>query len=157
LNHFPTHNVFKVNTQPSIARKSLSALALLLAFLGVPTAWTQDRPPAATADADGIRASYSGCIKAADGVTPRMQDCIGNEYEYQDKRLNLAYKALMNRLNKAQRTELRAEERKWLAQRDKNCALPPDAGQGQRVESNDCFMEQAAKRAAILEAHLREN
>ena len=88
---------------------------------------------------------------------PDMQECIGTEYDYQDKRLNQVYKALIARLSKTEQIKLRAEERKWIAHRDAYCALPPDAGQGQRLESNGCTMEQTAKRAATLEARTTGN
>lgn len=125
-------------------------LAALLVLSGVAHAQSPDTP--VQLDSDGIRASYSTCLKAADGVTPDMQDCISNEYAYQDKRLNQVYKALMAQLSKVEQVKLRNEERKWIAHRDAYCAPPPDAGQGQRLDANDCAMEQTAKRATILEA-----
>jgi len=130
-------------------------LATLLTLSSATYAQSSDTP--AQSDSDGIRASYSGCLKVADGVTPDMQDCIGNEYAYQDKRLNQAYKALMARLGKDEQAKLRDEERKWIAHRDADCAPPPDAGQGQRLDSNDCAMEETAKRATVLEARQLTN
>jgi len=140
----------EVNSAPFFAIRLKIGLTVLWAVSNVACAKSADT--SAQPDCDGIRASYSACLKTADGVTPDMQNCIGNEYAYQDKRLNRVYKALMVRLSEDEQAKLRDEERKWIAHRDAYCAPPPDAGQGQRLDSNDCAMEQTAKRAAVLEA-----
>ena len=61
-----------------------------------------------------LRPSYDECLKAAAGVVPDMQDCIGAEHEYQDGRLNKVYQTLMSKLDKPGQLALRAEQRKWL-------------------------------------------
>jgi uncharacterized protein YecT (DUF1311 family) len=98
------------------------------------------------------RASYDSCLKEAAGVVPAMQDCIDREYEFQDKRLNKAYQARMATLGKDGKTALRLVQRKWIADRDRQCAADEAPGQGQRLETNDCSLEMTAKRAAELEA-----
>lgn len=103
-------------------------------------------------DAIGLRHSYDACLDASGGADAAVQDCISTEYVYQDARLNKTYQALMNQLTKVQRTKLRVEEKKWIAYRDATCKLAPDDGQGQRLESNDCSLEETAKRATALEA-----
>lgn len=145
----------KVNSTPLFAIRWNIGFAALLAASNV--AQAKNSNTSAQLDSNGIRASYSACLKAADGVTPDIQDCIGNEYTYQDKRLNRVYKALMARLSKDEQAKLRNEERKWIVHRDTDCAPPPDAGQGQRLDSNDCVMEETAKRAAALEARQPTN
>ena len=107
-------------------------------------------------DPDGIRPYYQICVDKADGVTPSLQECIGAEYEYQDKRLNRAYKALMDGLDSTGRSSLRTEERKWLAQRDRSCRPPTaDDGQAQDLMHRDCLLTKTAKRATALEARAR--
>ena len=106
--------------------------------------------------ADGIRSSYQTCLDKTDGVTPNMQDCIDAEYEYQDKRLNRVYKSLMDRLDSAERSSLRTEERKWLVNRDKTCVAPTAyGGQAQELVYGDCRLKTTAKRATALEVRAR--
>lgn len=116
-------------------------------------------PPAAVhhaaageTDAVGLRHSYDACLDASAGADATMQTCISTEYVYQDARLNTIYEALMSKLPQGEQAKLRTEERKWIAYRDSTCKLAPDGGQGQRLESNDCSVEQTAKRATALEA-----
>jgi uncharacterized protein YecT (DUF1311 family) len=97
------------------------------------------------------RASYDSCLKAAGGVVPSMQECIDTEFAFQDKRLNKAYQVRMAALGKDERASLRLVQRKWIADRDKQCASDDAPGQGQRLEMNDCSLEMTAKRAAELE------
>jgi uncharacterized protein YecT (DUF1311 family) len=102
-------------------------------------------------DATGLRHAYDTCLDASGGADAAMQDCISAEYVYQDARLNKIYKSLMVKIPKDEQARLRDEERKWIAYRDAHCKLAPDSGQGQRLESNDCAVEQTAKRATVLE------
>ncbi|MFI4953808.1 MAG: lysozyme inhibitor LprI family protein [Burkholderiales bacterium] len=110
------------------------------------------RPAEAETDAIGLRHSYGVCLDASGGADAAMQDCISTKYVYQDARLNTIYGTLMRKLPKGERTRLRVEEREWMTYRDATCKLTPDGGQGQRLESNDCSVEQTAKRATALEA-----
>ena len=81
-----------------------------------------------------------------------MQDCIAAEYEYQDGRLNKAYRALMATLGDEEKAGLRGAQRRWLAERDERCAYDPDSGQAGRLEANECSLEMTASRAAELES-----
>jgi uncharacterized protein YecT (DUF1311 family) len=60
------------------------------------------------------------------GVTVAMQACIADEFERQDKRLNAAYKALIEVVSEKRKTELRDVQRKWLAFLDANCSFYDD-------------------------------
>ena len=109
-------------------------------------------PTVANGEASMLRNAYDHCLEAASGVTPDIQDCIEQEYEYQDDRLSKAYQLLLSSLNNDKKLELEAEQKKWLSMRDAECGLDAEAGgQGQRLEANDCFLEMTAKRAAELE------
>ncbi|MEW6642026.1 MAG: lysozyme inhibitor LprI family protein [Pseudomonadota bacterium] len=109
---------------------------------------------AVQAGADGLRSSYQTCLDQSGGVTSAMQDCIGAEYRYQDGRLNKVYRAVRDKLDQAKATQLRDEQRRWIAERDKACAPEPDGGTAAMLSANDCALERTAKRAAELEARL---
>lgn len=99
-----------------------------------------------------LRSSYDECIKASDGVMPEIQDCIRAEFEYQDAYLNRVYEALMMRLDERMKISLRDEQRKWIAERDKQCAYDPESGQAGRLDASECRLEMTASRAAELAA-----
>lgn len=98
------------------------------------------------------RPSYGACLDKSGGVTAAMQDCMHEEYAYQDKRLNRAYQILLKRLPPAEREKLRNEERRWIAQRDEKCVVDPEGGTAQLVEAGDCRLVETIKRADELEA-----
>lgn len=100
------------------------------------------------------RESYQKCIDASEGITPKMQDCIAEEYEYQDGRVNAAYRQLMQRLDSDAQARLRDAQRDWVARRDTDCVPGDDPGQAQMLVSDDCSMELTAARAAELEKML---
>lgn len=103
-----------------------------------------------------LRDSFQPCVDKAAGATWPTQDCIENEFEYQDSRLNRAYQALMKVLPEEERAELRTRETQWLSARDAGCPWDDDIeGQGRRIESNYCVMEKTALRADELEANLK--
>jgi uncharacterized protein YecT (DUF1311 family) len=56
-------------------------------------------------------------------VTAAMQACIADEFERQDKRLNAAYKALIEAVSEKRKIELRDVQRKWIAFLDANCSF----------------------------------
>lgn len=98
-----------------------------------------------------LRPTYYVCVKAARGVTLTLNNCIGTEHDYQDKRLNAAYQKLRASLSPEQRTTLRDEERRWMAERDKACAPDPDGGTANMLDSNQCVLNQTVARAMVLE------
>lgn len=103
------------------------------------------------ANADGLRPSYQRCIASAGDVMPNMMDCAIKEYEYQDERLNKIYSVLIRKLGNREHAELRGEERKWIKHRDLDCALGPESGQGQQLDSQSCLVDETARRATELE------
>lgn len=114
--------------------------------------------PAATAAPEEktsmTRASYQQCIDQTEGVTPAIQECVDEEYEYQDKRLNDAYKALLAKLPAARHDGLREQQRAWIKKRDADCDSGPEPGQGQVLEANACLLDMTAARAGELETLL---
>ncbi|MFK2877528.1 DUF1311 domain-containing protein [Rhodanobacter hydrolyticus] len=104
--------------------------------------------------AENTRASYAACLTAAAGVTPSMKQCMGAEYAYQDKRLNVAYKALMAASDESQQTKLRSDERAWITYRTSHCALDQAGGQAAELDAYDCSVQETAKQARALEDRL---
>ncbi|QDE38904.1 DUF1311 domain-containing protein [Luteibacter pinisoli] len=107
-----------------------------------------------TDDSKPFRPAYYACVKASGGVTAALNDCIGTEHDYQDKRLNTAYQALRKSMTDVQRTALRNEERAWITSRDTSCAPDKDGGTGSMLDSNQCDLRETAQRAAALEARM---
>ncbi|HEY6992323.1 MAG TPA: lysozyme inhibitor LprI family protein [Xanthobacteraceae bacterium] len=97
--------------------------------------------------------SYAACLDKTGGVTSAMQDCIREELERQDRRLNGAYQALMGSVPEKRRAQLRDAQRKWIAFRDANCEFyyDPQGGSAARLASNECVVTLTAQRAHELE------
>ncbi|WP_431636437.1 lysozyme inhibitor LprI family protein [Dyella sp. KULCS107] len=98
-----------------------------------------------------LRPSYHACVSASQGVTAALNDCIGAELAFQDKRLNGAYQQLRISLPKDGRLALRSEERAWIAHRDRRCAPDPEGGTAAMLDANQCRLDETAARAAVLE------
>jgi uncharacterized protein YecT (DUF1311 family) len=92
-------------------------------------------------------------LDKAGGATFPMQDCISEELERQDRRLNGAYEALMGSVPEKRRAQLRDAQRKWIAFRDANCEFyyDPQGGSAARLASNECVVALTAERAHELE------
>jgi uncharacterized protein YecT (DUF1311 family) len=52
-----------------------------------------------------------------------LNACLAQDLRDSDKRINAVYKSLMDSLDDGGKTALRDEQRRWLKQRDKACAL----------------------------------
>lgn len=102
-----------------------------------------------------LRPSYHACVQASRGVTLALNDCIGVEHAFQDKRLNAAYQQLRTSLPEANRIALRDEERAWIAHRDKSCAPDPEGGTASLLDASQCQLDATAARAAALEERIR--
>lgn len=100
-----------------------------------------------------LRDSYYACAAKTEGVTQAIQDCIEEEYGYQDSRLNHVYRKLMEELPGAQQKPLREAQRSWVAKRDRKCNWDAETeGDAQRLEANECLLTMTAMRADELEA-----
>jgi uncharacterized protein YecT (DUF1311 family) len=121
-----------------------NALVVLLILTGLARAQAEER---------GTSESYTTCLDKASGVTLAMVDCIKEELERQDRRLNTAYQTLMVSLPEKRRPKLRDAQRKWIAFRDANCRFyfDPDGGSAARLASNECVVTLTAHRARELE------
>ena len=85
--------------------------------------------------------SYATCLEKAGGATFAMQDCISEELERQDRRLNGAYKVLMDSLPEKRKAQLRDAQRKWIEFRDANCEFyyDPQGGSESWSRSSEQF------------------
>lgn len=138
---------------PTIPHRRSLCLAILLSALGAMTALAQ------TPDVRiEIRFSldFETCMKAADGKTMEMIDCMGQENARWDQRLNKAFRAVGKDVSEHVRAELRDAQRAWIAYREKACLAAGDVeaegGSLARITANDCFLRMTAQRAAELEA-----
>ena len=95
----------------------------------------------------------TACLDKAGGVTAAMQDCIKEEIERQDRRLNTAYQSLMNSVPEKRQRQLRDAQRKWVSFRDANCRFyfDPEGGSAARLASNECVVTLTADRSHELE------
>lgn len=107
--------------------------------------------PAAAGEPD-YSPEYSQCMDDSGGVTAGMIDCIGQELERQDARLNKVYNEFMATLSAERKEQLRAAQRAWLKFRDENCKFyyDPDGGSLARVAANVCVLSATAARADEL-------
>jgi uncharacterized protein YecT (DUF1311 family) len=103
-----------------------------------------------------LRQAYADCIGGGAMTTAAVLQCAHDEFEFQDKRLNRAYKALMSSVPADQKIALRNEERQWLASKKIKCALPEDAGTTDQVSSADCEVTETARRATFLEGQIHK-
>ncbi len=102
---------------------------------------------------DGLTRQYDNCMDQSEGVTQAMVECMGQEYDIQDARLNAAYRQLRANLTDSRATQLRDVQRLWIQWRDANCGFynDPEGGTLARVLANECMVTTTAQRAAELE------
>ena len=98
-------------------------------------------------------AQYSICLDQSEGVTYAMLDCISEELNTQDARLNGAYQKLKASLSAERKQSLLAAQRLWIQYRDANCDFyyDPEGGTLHRVMANECMLQETAERAKELE------
>lgn len=125
----------------SVSRRYLISACLVLSALS--RAQAEER----------TSSDYAACLDKSGGVTPAMEDCIREELARQDRRLNGAYKTLMDSLPEKRKAELRDVQRKWIAFRDANCGFyhDPEGGTAARLASKECVVTLTAERAHELE------
>ncbi|WP_266157211.1 lysozyme inhibitor LprI family protein [Dyella silvatica] len=112
----------------------------------------------AASAANNLRDSYEQCAAASHHAMPGMQSCIDSEFTYQDARLNDVYRKLQSTLPVARKTNLRDEERVWLAEKNTACSSNTRTGeQAQRIEANTCSLNMTASRAKVLENLLSDS
>ncbi len=108
----------------------------------------------ASAQDIGLTKQFSGCMDKSNGVTVEMLECIDAEIKRQDRRLNKAYKDVMDQLSPERKKQLQHAQRAWINYRDANCKFydDPDGGSLARVSAADCLMSETASRAKEIES-----
>lgn len=108
-------------------------------------------PAAAMAEEVAYSEEYSRCMEASGGVTMDMIDCMSDEHQRWDARLNAAYKAA-NAASPERQKALQAAQRAWIKFRDANCEYyyDPDGGSAARIAANSCMLTMTAERATEL-------
>lgn len=82
-----------------------------------------------------------------------MQHCAAHELRVADARMSALYGKLRARLKPAARQRLLAEQRKWLAQRDRGCIAKGDRYRGGTmagVVTTQCWADVTKARAKVL-------
>lgn len=112
-------------------------------------------PSASDAHTGGLSESFDRCMSTAGGITPEIQSCLDAEVERQEKRLSTAYDQLLSTLDNQRRAILASEQEAWVTRRDAECAyLADEGGQAEQLESDGCYLDEVAARAAELERRL---
>ncbi|MDQ1814834.1 lysozyme inhibitor LprI family protein [Massilia sp. CCM 9210] len=128
----------------------LRTMMLLALAAGAVSTVTAAAPEGAPATARGKQ--YERCMdKAVSNVD--MQECMSAQYALEDKRLNVAYRALMARQPAARKKELQEVQRLWLKYTEANCGFygDPDGGTAARLAAHECAVSARAVRASELE------
>lgn len=102
----------------------------------------------------GLRPSFDRCLDQAQSATAPIRICLADELDYQDKRLNKAYHALMAKLNSALQAKLKAEEKIWIQYRDNRCSAVVDGIERPELDGLSCKVDETGKQASDLEARL---
>lgn len=132
-----------------MSRITMTIFFALVAMSVEPYAASDEQPSLSKAQV--FRPYFDKCVDGSEGVTLTLNNCIGAEYDFQDKRLNDAYQRLRKGLSGSAKTALRDEERAWIASRDKSCTPDPDGGTAAMLDANQCQLSKTAAWAAELE------
>jgi uncharacterized protein YecT (DUF1311 family) len=105
----------------------------------------------------GVSEAFYSCIDKANTSSIGEAECISRERERQDRRLNAAYTALMQKLEPEQKKGLVAAERAWIKFRESTIDLEDllysnDMVDHLQVAENELFL--ICKRADELDEYL---
>ncbi|RDV07385.1 DUF1311 domain-containing protein [Sphingorhabdus pulchriflava] len=119
-------------------------------LLSYETAVASASPPAAIK----YSRSYDACIAQAEGSDPAMSECLLDELDIQDAKLNQTYKLVMRRLTQPKKIELRNLQRAWIVKRDRQCeraAAPEQGGTLYLILYRSCLVDETLERTRFLE------
>lgn len=129
--------------------KCVSLVVLGVLLIGCQTTSEMDPDLAGHGHQEGsaLRPSFSDCMDRAGTVTPEVQSCIEQEFDFQEARM----KAALERLPSA----MQEDQQAWQERDASECQWDPETeGQAQRLEANYCSMARVAERADELERRL---
>ncbi len=127
-------------------------IAIILAICSIPNL--------VAAEDFGLTDTFKKCMDESGGTSFNMSECVSAEAEFQDARLNSAYKKVLSGLPGDQKTALRNTQRSWIKYRDEKCELAGrryDGGTIQPVIVTDCVMQMTAERSKELEGMIEED
>ena len=106
------------------------------------------------ARAEMFGADYQPC-----GVQPNTMatvDCVQTKTKAWDRRLNAAYKDLMQRIDAGQRDPLKATQRLWIQFRDANCRFyGSQEGTIRQIQAAECLRAMTQDRTLELEKAMK--
>jgi uncharacterized protein YecT (DUF1311 family) len=102
----------------------------------------------------GLRPSYAKCVDKTNEAGADTMQCMDVELAFQDRRLNLAYRSLSDKLDSNLKGKLKAFERTWMEYRDGSCAAMFDGKGRPPMDELSCRLYETAKQADSLEARL---
>lgn len=105
----------------------------------------------------GISDAFYACVDKAGSDTAAIADCLMNERQKQDARLNSTYKTLMGKIDAKAKEKLVAAERSWLDLQDKTGRLEDTLYGSETVSNlqrtqNETF--RICERANVLQKYL---
>ena len=134
--------------------KCLNMVLPVAVILGPSTAHATNKTPIE----QRYSSTYTRCMNTGDagqGITSGMIACTETERNFQDGKLNQAYKMVISRLPAIRQDELRRSERNWIKTRDAICAKELtgefSGGSMSRVTWLGCLVDETIKRTITLE------
>ncbi len=101
-------------------------------------------------EANALRSeAYDKCISQFVSMLD-LTNCSRDEWQRQDRRLNVAYKAALKAAT--DRNVLKAKQRAWIKMRDRECAGDADGGQAAIFNEVECLGTKTILRATELES-----
>ncbi len=99
-----------------------------------------------------LRPEYDKCVDASDAVTPALQACGDEEYQWQRQRMIAALNIIGAGPDSVAKDKLMDEQDAYLNDTDRYCRFDPDTqGQGQMLDAQSCRINRLANRADALE------
>lgn len=100
---------------------------------------------------------FNKCSDESTGITSEILDYISLEIDYQDDRLNKAYKKLQQQLTKSEKLKLRDEQRAWIRIRDRsvNQIYKTQDGTRANINGQSVYLELTMKQANKLERRIK--
>jgi len=131
-------------------RTTLTSVAYCVAGFVLPSALVAAEPVA-------YDRYYSQMYKDCNGDAETSLDrvaCTSNELNLQEGRINQAYIMVMRHLPQPAKDALRANQRQWVAAKDRRCTTGdlPSMGWSRSVAMRTCLIDETIKRRLQLEA-----
>jgi uncharacterized protein YecT (DUF1311 family) len=101
----------------------------------------------------GVSMWFQACLEKAGSDVARQAECFAAEYGRQDARLNNVFSVLMSHLPADVKSEVRNDERAWVAEKEKACVLAASASISEKLKSDRCKVSYTATRATKLETY----